>query len=155
MHKLLPACLTMLSRRSAVLALAVVGVLSLSAGEARAGIIVPWAQQPASASVDFIFDAAGAASTVEQPVSDVPANREADENSLRLKAPDGLVQTNAGGAAAPVSGSIGSAGGAPAAIFDSPALATVSCSFGYLRESAPQLPQPLLGEMLDPPRARA
>lgn len=151
MAKLLLTCLMILSRRPAVLVLAAVAVLS-SAGNVKAGVIVPCAQAPATvAAVDFNIDAAAGPSKSDESVPAGPAQRDGGSDLNRLKALDGLVPTD-GGASAPVPNSIGSVFNTPAVICDAAAIPLATRSFGYLRESAPQLPQPFAGELLDPPK---
>jgi hypothetical protein len=152
----------MIARRSTMLSIFAAASF-FSAAESRAGVIVPWANEVRShgqthddsvGAIDLALAGSSSSSAVQLPISERNEKRDRDQNARRGKTIAGLVETN-GGASTPVSSSTGQAGSAPATLVDVPAVPVVAKSFSYLRERTPQLPQPPLGELLDPPKACA
>jgi hypothetical protein len=153
---------TLIARRSTVTSIFAAACF-FSAAESRAGVIVPWANEARNqgqahdesvGTIDLALEGSSSSSSEQLPVSERNEKRDGDQNVRRGKMIAGLVETN-GGASIPVSSSTGQAGSAPATLVDVPAVPVAAKSFSYLRERTPQLPQPPLGELLDPPKACA
>jgi hypothetical protein len=143
-----------LARRSTVLSIvAVAAALCWSSSEANAGVILPWVQDSSATAVDYTFDGAGSSSAPSEPAPGPTVNEKESRKVAGMRALDGLVET--GGASAPPTGTAGQMTSAAVAILQVPMALPVTRSFGYLRETTPQLPQPPLGELLDPPKACA
>jgi hypothetical protein len=152
----------LIARRATMLSLFVAACI-FSAGETRAGVIVPWANEmrghdqardESVGATDLALAGSTSSSATQLPISERDEKRDRDQNAHRGKTIAGLVETN-GGASIPVSSSTAQAGSAPATLVDVPAAPVAAKSFSYLRERTPQLPQPPLGELLDPPKACA
>jgi hypothetical protein len=152
----------LISRRSAILSIFVV-VCACSAAESRAGVIVPWSHESrgqgrvhdeADGLIDFALAGTGSSSSSQVPISEQSEKNGREQASPRHQSIAGLVETN-GGASAPVSSSTAQAGSASAALVAVPTVPVAAKSFSYLRERTLQLPQPPLGELLDPPKACA
>jgi hypothetical protein len=142
----------LLGRAPVLSVIAVLGALSFSAVEAQAGVILPWAQEGAAADFSLPLEGAGSSSAPEKPVSDSQKQRESDHKQLTgMVSFDGLAET--GGATSPVSNAPGPAASPVGTVLAAPASPPGACSFRYLREQRLQLPQPPLGELLDPPKA--
>jgi hypothetical protein len=153
---------TLIARRSTMLSI-FAAVCFFSAAESRAGVIVPWANEARSqnqpndesvGTIDLALAGSSSSSSAQLPVSERNEKHDRDQNVRHGKTIAGLVETN-GGASIPVSSSTGQAGSAPATLVDVPAVPVAAKSFTYLRERTPQLPQPPLGELMDPPKACA
>ncbi len=151
---------TLIARRSTMLSI-FAAVCVFSAAELRAGVIVPWANEARNqdqahdesiGAIDLALAGSSSSSSAQLPISERNEKHDRDQNARQGKTIAGLVETN-GGASIPVSSSTGQAGSAPATLVDEPAVPVAAKSFSYLRERTPQLPQPPLGELLDPPKA--
>ena len=152
----------LLTRQSAIFSLIAAACL-FSAAESRAGVIVPWTQDGRAHEqrdnqsgnlVDLSLSGSSSSSTTQIPITEQNEKRDSDRTAHRQKSIAGLVESS-GGASIPVSSSTGQAGSAPALVTAVPAVPAAAKSFSYLRERTPQLPQPPLGELLDPPKACA
>lgn len=120
---------------------------------AQAGMIIPCAsdtvaalEQPTVADgYEGGWPSSSGPAEEPAPVSPEPAKHR-DAGSF------GGYIDNTGGTSAPTGSSSGSTSSASAAIFESPLASLEGSSFARLREQALGLPQPPLGELLDPPR---
>ena len=138
-------------RVAGLFALAAVALLS-QASDAKAGVIVPWAQERPVVDIDFAVDSIGSTTAPAAPTSETP---EEQNNRGRPSGADfaGNLERANGGASAPTSGPTLQLTTASAIVFSSPSLAPAAIAFAYFREQATHLPQPPLGELLDPPKA--
>lgn len=152
----------LISRRSTFLSILAVSCVC-SAGELRAGVIVPWTQRAISQAsageqftglIELAVAGAGSSSSVRLPIAEQPGQRDSDRRNHRIKSIPGLAETD-GGASIPVSSTSGQVVSAPALLAAVPTVPACAKTFLYLRDRTPQLPQPPLGELLDPPKACA
>ena len=138
--------------RSAILpVVALVVVLCVMSGEARAGAILPLAQQPDPINFALPIDQSSSSGAPAEPASESNHDQQSNRKVAGLVSIDGLAET--GGASIPVNSAAGTAASAALAALDSPAAPRVASSFRVLREQRVQLPHPPLGELLDPPKA--
>jgi hypothetical protein len=141
----------LLARRSAVLTvLFFVGALTCFSTESRAGVIVLGMQEEAVPEVQP--NSAPEAGTAGDSGNDFQQNREPAKNPLGLKAIQGLANT--GGCQAPTNSTSGSSGTVACATLDAAVSRPEIRAFEYLRERLLTLPEPPLGELLDPPKCR-
>ena len=140
-----------LPRLAGMFALAAVALL-FRPGDAQAGVIVPWAQGRSVVDLDFSIDSVGSTAAPAVPAAD-PSDQQ--DNRGFPAGPDftGNFERANGGASAPTSGPPVQLSSASAIVFSSPSIAPPAVAFEYLREQATDLPQPPLGELLDPPKA--
>ena len=148
--------LTVLCRRATWLSIAV-AVVALSWGgqSADAGVMLPWAQEHSASLADFeMADAVGSASAPAQPAP-APEKRSGDDRGRsKVAAVQGIAPVSVG-ASAPVSSTLAQSSAVAALVAGAPAAGLVARSFAYWRERSPELPNPPLGELLDPPKACA
>jgi hypothetical protein len=150
----------LISRRTTILSIFAAACV-FSAAESQAGVIV-WTQESCiqgqvdqtSDMIDLALAGSGSSSATQLPITEQSEKRDRDQTARRAKAIAGLVESS-GGASIPVNSSTGQAGSAPAALTAVPPAPVAAKSFSYLRERTPQLPQPPLGELLDPPKVCA
>jgi hypothetical protein len=130
----------------------VVGALLFVTSEVRAGIILPLAHDAVRAEIALPTDNASSSAPAE-PASDSNRHQRHDQEPVGISGLNGPGQT--GGASAPVSSIAGSAASGAVATLEAPMTPRAACTFRALREQRVQLPQPPLGELLDPPKACA
>jgi len=140
----------LLARRSPLLTiLFFVGAMACFAAESQAGVIVLGIQDEVVREVEPNSTAeAGTASG--DSTNDFPENREPAKSPLGLKAIQGLANT--GGCQTPTHSTSGSTGAVAFAAIDAAISPPERRAFEYLRELVLMLPQPPIGELLDPPR---
>ena len=142
----------LLARRSTLLTiLFFVGAWVCNASESQAGVIVLGIQDEAVREAEPNPPAqAGTASG--DSTDDIQENREPAKGQLGLKAIQGLANT--GGCQAPTNSTSGSNGAFVFAAIDVAVSPPERRAFEYLREHLLTLPDPPVGELLDPPKDR-
>jgi hypothetical protein len=128
---------------------------TLWSGEAvEAGLVIAQQDQVSLSAEDSECEADFMSGASDQPVP--------EQNSLphqipgpRLAEAVSELAQSAGSTSSPSNAGTSGGGSIAAIARDLPPPALPSCSFEYLRECDVQLPQPPLGELLDPPRCFA
>ena len=103
--------------RSAILpVVALVVVLCVMSGEARAGAILPLAQQPDPINFALPIDQSSSSGAPAEPASESNHDQQSNRKVARLVSIDGLAET--GGASIPVNSAAGTAASAALAALD-------------------------------------